>query len=454
MDERNFPFICRALDIEMDNISRSVSTNNLPTVSSINSHPNVEARTEYQDIINETDKLIRRMNEAYGEENEYSSRSPADKLFDSPQASLENNYDLYEQIATELEERGRKVSEGEESTTAADNEEESIYQTVIEAKSAIRHAFIADETKANNSYDSCAKYEAIDELRRNYRQEQTLANGSSGHSTEDGGYEICAPPEPPPPRKNSTPICTSEPPQLPVPKRNKPTDIPLSSKSTFYAPAPDQLDKGAELLTKSNIQTDDRTDIFHSDHVYEENIYDTIRSSDNTSLLSNNYESIALIRGTGNSLDDGKSKIGSDTISFTSNCYESLRGSTLTINHLSNPGNKFDKSDYYLAEHGLRYSESVSTLSSDHKTNSIYDTTMHYGSSIATTPGDRHSIAGTSMILHNGSALGSIAKTKHSPSESYSENSDEWVDISDGEEKDAGVAEDEAAGGTKQKFIM
>lgn len=475
MDERNFPFICRASDTSSS--SHSVSTSDLLTTlpSAEEDHPlettsssatgNYAIRSEYQEIINETDKLIRRMNEAYATEDDDAaecvpSGSELATVNSQPIKEVvktECNYDLYEQITSAIkqEEATGDVAAEPSSLAVHDDEEESIYQTVTEVKSAIRQAFVSNHNPYDeasvNSYESCDNYEAIDELRRNYREEQKRVAGLNG---SENGYEICEPPEPPPPRKTST---TTEfvAPQLPVPKRNKGPVAPVP-KSTFYAPAPKEEPQTQELqTTTTHTQHSNRTDIFHSDHVYEENIYDTIKSSDNTSLLSNNYESISLIRGS----------TGLDKFKSGDNCYESLRGSTLTINQMNgggNPGNKFGKTDYYVTGHGLRHSESVSTLSSDHKTNSIYGTTMHYGGSIAMNPGDRHSIAGTSSFTgSSNSPTGSdnevYTKMKHPPSEngtSYSENSDEWVDISDGEgEAGEGVLEEDQ-NAAKHKLIM
>lgn len=102
-----------------------------------------------------------------------------------------------------------------------------------------------------------------------------------------------------------------------------------------------------------------------------ENIYDTIKNGgDSTPSTLNGYERLA----------------------GSVNCYESINSNNrhdfLRLNHL----------------HMLRHSDSVSTLSSDHKTNSLYGTSL------------------------NGHPL------RQPPSEGSSENSDEWIDISDSEE--------------------
>lgn len=480
MDERNFPFICRP-EHSMSTSDLLMVTVPLDEAESNEAVPAHGQQRDYQEIINETDKLIRRMNEAYGgpeedQDDDYDGRIRGGEEEEEEEDSEavkalmpESNYDLYEQITSEMEERQKALLEvaglakckAEDVEEEEEEEGESIYQTVAEVKSAIRQAFdqqqqLNDEGSVN-SYESCDNYEAIDELRRNYREEQKRLNGAAD------GYEICEPPEPPPPRKVSTTSADVQsggppPPQLPVPKRNK-ASVPAITKSTFYTPSPMSKDSLNQEEDEQHLaQTNN---IFHSEHVYEENIYDTIKSSDNTSLLSNNYESISLIgrlnaasssesskTATAASMDKLKSGGGgADAMSYTSNCYESLRGSTLTINHLNgsgHPGNKFGKSDYY-ASSGLRHSESVSTLASDHKTNSIYGTTMHYATNH---PGDRHSIAGTSSS--NCSDTEVYSKMKHPPSEngtSYSsENSDEWVDISDGEEHTGGAAGGEGTG--------
>ncbi|XP_055686129.1 uncharacterized protein LOC129791767 isoform X2 [Lutzomyia longipalpis] len=246
-------------------INRTQSMDESIFPQDIPNHSTPYEERHYRDIIEETDELVRKLSKSYEE---------CDKT--------EDDYEII--------------------NPPPEHPKEALYQTLAEVRSG---------SGSVNSYESFDNYEAIDELRKEVQ-------------AMDAGYEVCKPPEPPPPRKPDESIKIS-PKEPPVPMRNA----------------------------------------FHGTM---ENIYDTIRNGDSTpSTLNGGYERLA----------------------GASNCYESInRHDFLRLNHL----------------HLLRHADSVSTLSSDHKTNSLYGTSL------------------------NGNAL------RQPPSEGSSENSDEWIDISDTEE--------------------
>lgn len=215
----------------------------------------------------------------------------------------------------------------------------SIYQSISEAKSN-RHKDADGDSVT--SYESFENYESVDEtVLEKIKQEN--------------GYEMCNPPDPPPPRKTST--SNDSPtiiPALPVPKRNPNQFNNLqksdSSSSNYekikYDKAPPRPPKSPCLY-----KTEDRL-ILSNENDYEENIYDTIKNMDALSVTG--YESIHSANG-------------------------------------------------FLRTRALKHSDSGSTMSSDQKTNSLYGT-----------------VAGRQSITP--------------PSEGGSENSDDWMDISDGED--------------------
>lgn len=282
-------------------------------------------------------------------------------------------------------------------------EEENIYQSLCEVKK---------DSASVKSYDSFENYDEI---------AQNILNNTFNVATVpkeiDDDYIVCEPepPEPPPPRKTdvviSSPVLTSttssakvqDLPELPVPKRNiQTTNYELhkcgSNISTTYEKIKyDQLplkimSKSANIQNKElplpprNITTPSTNKDFD-----QGNIYDAIRNADNRYC----YESIHNNKKTTHNqpestLDSDDSNpyrhSTNDTMSIISNCYESisLKQNYSTINQI------------------LRHAISTTTLSSEHRINSIYGTTV--GQSL-TPPSDR----------------------------SGSDNSDEWIDLSDEE---------------------
>lgn len=230
-------------------------------------------------------------------------------------------------------------------------DENNLYQSISEVRELSNKTTIK-HSDSEDSYESFDNYEKVDD-----------------ESVTEDGYIICDPPEPPPPRKPSdTTTPTTSHPALPVPKRNIIHEInKIESENPCYEKIkydkiPPRPPKSMSLYA-DNIQS---TSTANANHDYDDEIYEAIRNIETNSLIS-------------------------------SNCYESINSITR---------NEFVRLNM------LQHSDSMSTLNSDHKTNSLYGTTI--GQSI--TP----------------------------PSEGVgSDGSDEWIDISDGED-----------GEQKQNFIV
>lgn len=283
------------------------------------------------------------------------------------------------------------------------NEEENIYQSLCEVKK---------DSGSVKSYDS---FENYDEIAQNILNNNF--NVAIVPKEIDDDYIVCEPepPEPPPPRKTdvviSSPVLTSttssakvhDLPELPVPKRNiQTTNYELhkcgSNISTTYEKIKyDQLP--LKQMSKSvNIQNKElplpprnTTALSTNKDIDQGNIYDAIRNADHRycydSIHNNKKSSHNQPESTFDSDDSNPYRHSTnDTMSIISNCYESisLKQNYSTINQI------------------LRHAISTTTLSSEHRINSIYGTTV--GQSL-TPPSDR----------------------------SGSDNSDEWIDLSDEE---------------------
>lgn len=272
--------------------------------------------------------------------------------------------------------------------------EENIYQSLCEVKG---------ETDSVKSYES---FENYDEIAQNILDNKISL--SDLLKTEDDYIVSEQAPKLPAPRKTtvpriSSPILTSTTSNLVqtdlhVPKLKYNFELQKSNSctSTTYEkikydqlPAPIQQHSVKLSLPSWN---DDQLQLG------EENIYDTIKNGDNRSLISAHHiipfktdnktkpdgknESFSCVYDCENPYKDSKN----DTMSIISNCYESisLKQNYSTINQI------------------LRHAISTNTLSSEHRINSIYGTMV--GQSL-TPPSDI----------------------------SASDNSDEWIDLSDDE---------------------
>lgn len=278
-------------------------------------------------------------------------------------------------------------------------ENQNIYQTLAEAFSEKKDL----KRGSIHSYESCEQYESLDD----YRLDEEAV------PKPDNGYEVCdSPPEPPPPRKTSdnTGTLTLPPPKrvirsdkyasdyerikyndvVPPPTRpskehltdtqdSTPQQVPLPPRNPTELPQPPRGQVEIPADSSESKENGDEDDEEHN--YYEENIYDTIKTNagDNGSLLSSCYEAIQQ-----------RNKLNGELNSLL---YESIISKT-----------EFQRFPF------LQHAESILTLASDQKTNSIYGTAL--GQSI--TP----------------------------PSERGSDNSDEWVDVSDDED------------GQKRRFVV
>lgn len=162
----------------------------------------------------------------------------------------------------------------------------------------------------------------------------------------------------------------------------------------------------------------------------DENIYDTIKGC---------YESMHCKTSSSSSSSGGGATLTTDAISLNSNCYES-------ISHFRKArmekGQNQGTSCIQLSSSG-----STLTISSDHKTNSLYESSLAatgcvvYGSASVGCRSSLGSSAGSRDSGKPGDKRSSIAGS--------SDNSDAWVDISDGEHGQAAV---EVA--TEAQFIV
>ncbi|XP_058066094.1 uncharacterized protein LOC131215719 [Anopheles bellator] len=306
-----------------------------------------------------------------------------------------------------------------------------------------------DDTVSVNSYESFENYESI---------EHGVPDGCTQAARDEDTYEICSPPPPPPPGPAGSNDLT-----LPQPKRNlsaspktlpkhlqvtyqsnyekikyskipprppKPDDIPLPPRNnpSLGAPTPCTTPVGVSEPTKSFAAVEcaseapsrpggDLLDKSPHGHIYEENIYDTIRSADD----GLDYDDPASI-GAGSSgelegsLSEGtpassatrstrsqqqqqhhqqqrpqqQSPTGDNVSLVSSNCYESIGSRIEYVRQL--------------ALHHQRIGGSTTTLASDQITNSLYGTT--------------------------GGLLPSLTPPSERGSDT-SNNSAEWTDISD-----------------------
>lgn len=304
--------------------------------------------------------------------------------------------------------------------------EENIYQSLCEVKGNV-----SGDAISIKSYESFENYDEIKQniLDNKINLSDILKNTAITAVEDDYIFpDNSQPPELPAPRKNtipkiSSPILTSttsnlvQANNLPVPKLQKSDSC---TSTTYERIKYDQLPlkhqhstlNVAELpLPPRNINTINNK---ASHQKYCENIYDTIKNNNNCdsrSIISTEYEKIPELmplrddtKNKKNDKRDEKEEMSmsdtfdindndnpyknskNDTMSIISNCYESisLKQSYSTINQI------------------LRHAISSTTLSSEHRINSIYG----------------ESIVGQSLSL-----------TPPSDRSGVSDNSDEWIDV-------------------------
>lgn len=303
---------------------------------------------------------------------------PEEKI-DERKCNDENSYEIISRLAA-----GECADIDKPNGT---QDEENIYQSLCEVKGG--------DTASVKSYES---FENYDEIAQSILDNKI--NLSELLECEDDYIFPEKAPEPPPPRKNtipkiSSPILTSTTSslvqhdlQVPKLKFNYELQKSNSCASTTYEKIKyDQLPTLSQQQQSLKLPLPPRNDA-------SENIYDTIKSGDNRSLLIA-YDNIPDKKDktpdgesftNGDDNDNPYKNSKNDTMSIISNCYESisLKQNYSTINQI------------------MRHAISTTTLTSEHRINSIYGTMI--GQSL-TPPSDR----------------------------SASDNSDEWIDLSDEE---------------------
>jgi hypothetical protein len=300
--------------------------------------------------------------------------------------------------------------------------EENIYQSLCEVKGIVGGSGEHCDAMSDKSYES---FENYDEIKQSILDNRINLSDILKCGEDDYIVPESTPPELPAPRKNtvpkiSSPILTSTTSNLvqanfPVPKQSYELHKSNSCISTTYEkikydqlPQPKQqqhshTQANAELPLPPRNSRNNNNKL--QQHQGSENIYDTIKnysSGGDSRSISTEYENIpdidsdesdknvdknVKIRRESESLsfadcDDNPYKNSkNDTMSIISNCYESisLKQSYSTINQI------------------LRHAISTTTLSSEHRINSIYG----IGQSL-TPPSDRSGV---------------------------SDNSDEWIDV-------------------------
>lgn len=274
---------------------------------------------------------------------------------------------------------------------------EDIYQTVEEATAAPATTTPATPTANGNwleGYESIAgstrnsnsdDYEAFATPTTTPTTTTTLSTGTLGRNTRD------------------------ELPELPKPKRVLPKS-PLIMRPAPAKPAQPSRLAGKPCAGPASTDEDD------------ENIYDTIKGcTDAISLSSNCYESISNYRKSKNSAAIG-------AVEGVAAGGGVVAGATASGVQLSSSG-------------------STLTLASDHRTNSLYESSLAagvlYGSaSVGCRSSLASSGAGSAGSSGSGGVGGGAGKQcdKRSSIAGSSDNSDAWVDISDGEATPATAA--------------
>uniref|UniRef100_A0A1Q3G0Y3 Putative guanine nucleotide exchange factor tim n=1 Tax=Culex tarsalis TaxID=7177 RepID=A0A1Q3G0Y3_CULTA len=278
----------------------------------------------------------------------------------------------------------------------AKNSDSNVYQRVTSEEVNAPLKPPEPDTISINSYESFENYESIE-------------RPNDQPPKEEDTYEICNPPEPLPPRNAS--ISPNDL-LIPQPKRNltaSPKFLPKHQQTyqsnyekIKYDQTPPRPPKPEEIpLPPRNNIPKDHSPTPSEEPIYEENIYDTIKSCDGLDYDDPNGSAEAIIKRP-------KAHLPPDSLSLISdNCYESI-------------GTKFGGD--YLRHHGgatLPRMGSISTLASDQITNSLYG--VHTGGAPSLTPPSER----------GGSGGGAGASDSTS-------NSAEWTDISDDEDDGEG----------------
>jgi neuronal guanine nucleotide exchange factor len=380
--------VVEAVNSALINKTQSMDEGSFPHSQNFTKQISMNDSRTYVQMLEEADELIKKFSKKEDEHNttddgyELYSESPPGAAAEAINVDLINSI----QMGKASESSASTVSETYPPLLQAD---EGIYQSLQE----VTKTTVQNDTISIDSYESVERYEEVPDE----GSAESLERENNLKTYEDQ-YEVCDPPKPPPRiLETSSSPSSEQPPQLPSPKRlvtiktvnscttyekihyeQLPSRPPKSPQFTEkqYVPLPPRNSFSENSLRVSVVTVNQEPRVISDEQepdYYDENIYDTIKNGDNKSISSNCYESLNKVH-----------KPHGDTISLISNCYESIS--------LKNE---------YRPNHMLRHADSISTLSSDHKTNSLYGTTI----GMVTTP----------------------------PSERGSDASDDWIDVSDEE---------------------
>ncbi|XP_015017864.2 uncharacterized protein LOC6582314 isoform X1 [Drosophila mojavensis] len=398
----NNSFIYQAANKQVSN--NQLLLNQAVNVTLVNAIEGEQMIMEQKQLAEEEEKQLSKeqMQEEQELEPMYEPITPSTEIKTEPQAS--SLYKITNQMDKEKE---------------ASMPVEDIYQTVEEATTTTIIITTAATGVAAGAETAAAK--------NNWLEGYESIAGSSGNSDD---YEAFAAPATP-----TTPISSStgtlgrntrdELPELPKPKRVLPKS-PCVLRPAPSKPSQPTRPSGKACAAPASTDEDD------------ENIYDTIKGC---------YESLALQRSK------------TDATSISSNCYESIsnyRKSKSSVGPSEGVGSGATASGVHLSSSG-----STLTLSSDHRTNSLYESSLATGH-IVYGSGCRSSLASSSAGSGAGSGVGSAAGSngagkqcdKRSSIAGSSDNSDAWVDISDGEAETAAAAATSTAIGETQFVVV
>ncbi|KRF97622.1 uncharacterized protein Dwil_GK17141 [Drosophila willistoni] len=320
-------------------------------------------------------------------------RQPSDGIETTTQLETESIYEpitlaQLESQKTDLTQQASSLFKISSSQKAELNED--IYQTVEEAAASTAQPTTTTPTTTTSleGYESIAGSRESRTSGSAFDGYESFAEASQVSQTSTGGTQG---------GRNTR----DELPELPKPKRN------LPKSPQILRPAPAKPDPDPE----------------------DENIYDTIKGC---------YESMSMMQS--KVLTRRNSGLTNDSISINSNCYESIPNCRRSKLNPSSSSTSTITNTIQLSSSG-----STLTISSDHKTNSLYESSLVNG------VGCRTSLGSGGSSTSNSSGKPS---EKRSSIAGSSDNSDAWVDISDGDGDGDGEGQAEAAEMIATEFIV
>uniref|UniRef100_A0A182MR94 Uncharacterized protein n=1 Tax=Anopheles culicifacies TaxID=139723 RepID=A0A182MR94_9DIPT len=331
-------------------------------------------------------------------------------------------------------------------------ESDNIYQSIPrKSSSTVKSHLESEDASSINSYESFENYESIEHEIASCTRKQNATEASR----EEDTYEICSPPpELPPARDDNRNDLT-----LPQPKRNlstspktlpkhlqvtyqsnyerikyskipprppKPEEIPLPPRnnSTTNIAVTSEGISSIEVTTSPGEDLLDKSPTHGQENIYEENIYDTIRSMDGVDYddpacggSSAEMEPTQINNPPSSSIRPSASRQQpsppADSVSLvSSNCYESI-------------GSRLEYDRHLTLTRRNMAGGSTTTLASDQITNSLY-----------------------------GTMAGLASLTPPSERGSDTSNSADWTDISDEDETERTEIAPMAPGSKRPNFIV